>query len=564
MPVINVHPDDLRKMVDKDITNEVLKNDLFTLGLEFDGEGDDGSFNLEFAPDRLDRLSIEGIAFSLRYYYGLNRGVFVPRTNPPTWEIEVKSPVPCSRPKVTGAIVRGIKLNDSALRSIIQLQEKLHDTIGRNRQKGSIGIHDLSLLKGIENSDRISTIIYRPIDPSEHSFVPLGLKIKLTPEEVLEEHPTGKKYKKLLEHDETYPAFFDSVGLFSFPPIINSSRTEVTTDSRDLLIELTGSDQWTIDHMLNIICYALEFRGGIIEEIVIKHQNSTVSKPDLSLETKYLTHSHIEKVLGTEFSQETILDLLERSGLDAHFKDPGYEVIIPPYRVDVLHPLDIIDDIGRTFGFDNLKPRYPNVATIGGRSSHSNLERTARRILVGAGFEDLLNFNLTNEINNFSKMNLDGVSDDYGNYKPVKIIEPYSEEYTIIRTWTLPSLLTVLENNTHRAYPQNLTEIGFTSYINTDRDSGAEEIYTIAAVSAHSQSSYEDAKSRLQFLCHQFNKKLHTPPTNHPSFIPGRTASIIIDGEACGVLGELHPKVLAEHGVELPASAFDFRIKSLL
>ena len=160
MPVVSLHPTLLRKMTGVEISDEKLKEDLFNLGLEFDGEDEDGNFQLEFAPDRLDRLSTEGIARSLRYYYGQDRGIFIPSLNPPNWTISLHSPIHHSRPCVTGAIVRGIKLDDSILKSLIQLQEKLHDTIGRGRAKGSIGIHDLSMIKAIENSDGMSSIIY--------------------------------------------------------------------------------------------------------------------------------------------------------------------------------------------------------------------------------------------------------------------------------------------------------------------------------------------------------------------------------------------------------------------
>jgi phenylalanyl-tRNA synthetase beta chain len=249
----------------------------------------------------------------LRYYYGQDRGVFIPRLNPPTWTIFLRHPILHKRPYVTGAIVRGIKLDDSILKSLIQLQEKLHDTIGRDRAKGSIGIHDLSMIKTTETLDGMSSISYRGTVPSEPSFVPLGLKEELTPEQVLESHPTGKKYTKLVDGDQQFPAFFDDLGLFSLPPIINSARTEVTIDSRDLLIELTGTDQWTIDRMLNIICYALEAHGATLEEINIQTPDSTVRKPDFSLDTKNVDHARIEQVLGIRLSPNDVIDLLERS-----------------------------------------------------------------------------------------------------------------------------------------------------------------------------------------------------------------------------------------------------------
>jgi phenylalanyl-tRNA synthetase beta chain len=148
MPVVDVDPDELRRLTGTDRDDEALKSDLFALGLEFEGETDEGEFELEFAPDRLDRLSVEGIARSLRYQYGDDRGVYVPNVNDAEWVIEVDESVPEERPYVTGAIVRGLDLEEDELDSLIQLQEKLHATMGRDRAKGAIGVHDLTMLKG--------------------------------------------------------------------------------------------------------------------------------------------------------------------------------------------------------------------------------------------------------------------------------------------------------------------------------------------------------------------------------------------------------------------------------
>jgi phenylalanyl-tRNA synthetase beta chain len=121
----------------------------------------------------------------------------------------------------------------------------------------------------------------------------------------------------------------------------------------------------------------------------------------------------------------------------------------------------------------------------------------------------------------------------------------------------------VLENNTHRAYPQDLAEIGLVSAVDPDEPTGVAEHRSVAGVLARTDASYEDAKARLQALARAFGKTLETPPAEHPSFINGRTAEIVLDGESVGVLGEVHPKVLVEHDLELPVAAFEFRLDGL-
>jgi len=577
MPVVDIDTDELRGLTGRtDTTDEEFKTDLFGLGLEFEGETDDGLLQFEFAPDRLDRLSVEGVARSLRYHYGDDRGVYVPDTNDPEWTIEVEESVPDERPYVTGAIVRGVDLDESGLDSLIQLQEKLHATMGRGRAKGAIGIHDLAMVKGAALQEGAEpSVTYRGVDPDGVSFVPLDSNDEVTPNEVLEEHDTGQTYADLVADLDRYPAIYDELGLFSFPPVINGKRTEVTTGSRELLVELTGTDQWTIDKMCAIICYALSARGATIEEIEVEYADgatqpdeygSELIRPDFDTTEKSVTHDRIETLLGVDFEPEEIVDCFERAGLDASYtlgEAVSYEVTIPPYRVDVLHPLDLVDDVGRAYGFDELEPRYPDVGTVGGRHERSRLEDAVRSSLVGLGFEDLLNFHMTSATENYDRMNVAAGSDAFGGGDPVEITEPYSEEYTQLRTWALPSLVMLLERNTHNAYPQDVAEVGFVAERDDSQNSNVAEARHVAGAVARRDASYEAAKGRLQAVCDDFGVELETPRAEHPSFIDGRAASVVIDGDAVGVIGEVHPSVLVEHDLEVPVAAFEFDLDAL-
>ncbi|OIB55310.1 phenylalanine--tRNA ligase subunit beta [Natrialba sp. SSL1] len=571
MPTVDIDPDELRDLTGHDdVGDEQLKDDLFGLGLEFEGRTEDGAFELEFAPDRLDRLSVEGVARSLRYQYGDARGVHVPSTNSAEWTITVDDSVPDERPYVTGAVIRDVSLDEDGLDSLIQLQEKLHATMGRKRAKGAIGIHDLTMLKGSSATDTDTpTIEYVGVEPDEDRFVPLDSDAELTPAEVLEEHDTGRTYADLVSEYERYPAIYDDIGLFSFPPVINGRRTEVSTESRDLFVEMTGTDQWTIDKMLNIVCYALAARGATIEDVTVEYDDREIVRPDLSTKTKSVPHKRIETILGLNLDPDEVVDLAERSGLEATKEDGEdagelvYEFTIPPYRVDVLHPLDVIDDLGRAYGFNELEPEYPDVGTVGGRHERSRLEDAARTQLVGLGFEDLLNFHMISEEENYERLDVSPDANVYGAGEAATIKEPYSEDFTMLRTWVMPSLLMVLERNTHRAYPQHLAEIGFTAAVDESENTGVTEQRHVGAVLANHDAGYEDAKARLQALARRFDVELETPPTEHPTFISGRTAAVVIDGEEVGVIGEVHPKVLVEHDLEVPVAAFEFELAAL-
>jgi phenylalanyl-tRNA synthetase beta chain len=588
MAVVDIDTDELRRLASTEKSDAELKRDLFNLGLEYEGETEDGCLQFEFAPDRLDRLSVEGVARSLRYQYGHDQGVYIPKTNDPEWIIEVEESVPEERPYVTGAIVRGLDMSEKGLDSLIQLQEKLHATMGRKRAKGAIGVHDLTMLKGQSvGSDSQKTITYRGIEPNGDRFVPLDSNAELTPSEVLSEHPTGEQYADLIEEYERYPAIYDDIGLFSFPPVINGRRTEVSEDSRDLFIEMTGTDQWTIDKMCTIVCYALDARGGQVERVTVEYPDRELDRPDFSTTHKTVSHERIESVLGVGLDSEEVIEYLASAGLDAETEtdigtettdsdEDTYNVAIPPYRVDVLHSIDIIDDIGRAYGFDDLEPRYPDVSTVGDRHDRTLLEDSVRETLVGLGFEDMLNFYLANGRECFDRMNIDAkhatatATEDedendslLGVAPPATIKEPYSEDYTVVRTWALPSLMMVLENNTHRAYPQDLADIGLAAHVDEEKETKVDERRTVAAVLARTDASYEDAKARLQTVARAFSKELQTPSTSHPTFIDGRTAEVVLDGESAGIIGELHPRVIVEHDIEVPVAAFEFDLEAL-
>ncbi|WP_290813783.1 phenylalanine--tRNA ligase subunit beta [Halovivax sp.] len=591
MPTVEIDPDELRTLSGAEKGDDELIDDLFGLGLEYEGETEDGAFELEFAPDRLDRLSVEGIARSLRYHYGDDRGVYVPKTNAPDWTIEVDADVPAERPYVTGAVIRGVDLDEDSLDSLIQLQEKLHATMGRKRVKGAIGIHDLTMLKGSQATEGNPAIRYTGVAPDEDRFVPLDSDRELTPGEVLEAHQTGREYAPIVADYEAMPAIYDDLGLFSFPPVINGRRTEVSTDSRELFVELTGTDQWTIDKMCAIICYALDARGATIEDVTVEYPDEPpyedvgreLVRPDLSTKEKTVSHDRIEAILGVDLDPDEVLDLAERAGLDAEKAereggggaateagateagrgDLVYAVTIPPYRVDVLHPLDVVDDLGRAFGFGELDPKYPDVGTVGGRHERSRLEEATRETLVGLGFEDMLNFHLVGEAENYGRANVEPGTDVLGGGEPATIKNPYSEDFAIVRTWALPSLLMLLERNTHRAYPQDLAEVGFVAERDPAENTGVGESRHVAAVLARHDAAYEDAKARLQALARAFDVDLETPATEHPTFLDGRTASVLLDGADVGVIGELDPSVLVEHDLEVPVAAFEFDLAGL-
>jgi len=552
MATVTANYPEMIRLIGKDVSLDTLRNDLFELGLETeDVQGDDVTF--EVTSDRADLLCEEGIALMLRTYYGIKTGLVIPPVEPSDYRIIVDRELEHIRPFVTGAIVKNIHFTDESIKSIMHLQEKLHGTFGRRRKKGAIGIHDLSKLKGTD-------IHYRAVPADSVKFVPLQSDEIMTPAEVLERHEKGKDYAYVLEGKPLVPVIYDDEGLFSFPPIINSKRTEVSINTHELLIELTGEDLSTIDYMLNIALYALYIRGAKIYGLKVEYPHHSLNRPNMDIRTMRAGIPHINSILGLELTAVDVKDMLLRMGYGIAETGSDYIIVeIPPYRTDVIHPRDIIDDVGRVYGFNNMVPVYPNTPAVGQLTEQDKLNDAVREVMIGLGCQDTLNFILIGKDETYAKMNLP----DDG--KAVELSNPYTDQYNIMRTWISPSLMIVLSNNLHREYPQNIFEVGTVAHLDNFENTGVKEQDHVGCALCYSKAGFNEIKTKLQALCFNFglSDKLRTVAIDHPSFIPGRCAEIYIGETKRGIIGEIHPQVLKNWGIEMPIALFDMEVSAL-
>ncbi len=367
-------------------------------------------------------------------------------------------------------------------------------------------------------------------------------------------------YRYVLEDKKLMPIIVDDEAIFSFPPIINSKRTEVSIDTHELLIELTGEDLRTIDYMLNIVLSALDMRGVEIYGLDVVYPDRTSARPDFNIRTKQVDVGYVNDILGLELTALQIKALLERMGFDVGEVASDYVMVdIPPYRADILHVRDVVDDVGRAYGYNNIPPSYPNTPSVGSLTVDNRLASAARDILIGLGCQDTLNFVLIGKDEACAKMNVPVTSDI------IEIANPYAEQYNIVRPTVLPSLLIVLSNNLHREYPQDIFEIGKTAHIDKRENTGVKEEDHIACALCYAKAGYNEAKSKLQSLCLNFGKmdKLRTAAIDHPSYIPGRCAEIYVGDKKAGIIGELHPVVLKNWGIEMPVAAFEIELSAL-
>ncbi|MEM2191616.1 MAG: phenylalanine--tRNA ligase subunit beta, partial [Archaeoglobaceae archaeon] len=223
MPVITLNWNELERLVGAN--RDVILKRLPMLGCDIE-RSDQETLAVEFFPNRPDLYSIEGVARALRGFLGIETGLKDYKSRKGNWKIFVEKSVLAVRPRIVGCVVRNLKMSDEVIRSLMEVQEDLHWTIGRNRRRMAIGVHDLS---------RVNFPLKYTAVNSEFSFVPLDFAKEMSVAEILKEHPKGKEYAFILEGKNAYPMIIDSKNeAISFPPIINAEKTRVTEKTTDL------------------------------------------------------------------------------------------------------------------------------------------------------------------------------------------------------------------------------------------------------------------------------------------------------------------------------------------
>ena len=545
MPVIEISHKDLKNFIGN-ISIENIEN-YSKLEISQDQEDKDKLTVEVKDSNRPDLLSIEGIARELKGIFGKEKGLAEYKINNSTFSLNAENVK--ARPEIVCAVIKSLKLNDFAIKQIIQLQEKLCDGFGRKRKEASIGIYDFDRIKW--------PIAYKSAKPDTVSFIPLEMSRALSLKQILSQHPKGRDYAHLLEKEAEYPLLMDSAKeVLSMPPVINSSYSgRITENTKNLFVEVTGFDREKIMLALNIVLSALADRNGKIYPVQIKKSEKSFKSPDFSVRTKKVSIEEINNRLGLTLSSKEMISLLEKARYSAISKKDELEVKIPFYRADVIHPVDVIEDIAIAYGYQNFSPEEPRIFTIGSLMEETKLADNIAMLLIGLGLQEILAFNMSNKNDLFKKMNL----------KEEKIIElenPVSQTYTCLRNRLLPSLMNVLSHNTTRTYPQRIFEIGSIVKMNAKSDVKSDTMQNLSILLTN--SNFTEIKQILDYLSVNLGLNFSIKQSSHPSFIEGRCGDIIVNNKTIGVIGEINPQVLSNFNLEVAVSALEINLDSLL
>ena len=263
MPSVEFDTNDFLNLLGRDrLSLEELEQAIPMLGVSLDGISED-TIELEVFPNRPDMLAVEGFVRALKGFLQFERGLVDYPVEESGLHLFVEKSVEDIRPFICAAQINDVNINDYLLRSIMNMQEKLHTTHGRNRVKVAIGVHD---------SDKITPpYTYKAVKSDAVSFIPLEMSDEMSLSDILIKHPKGVDYAFTLKGKTLFPVILDSKGeVLSFPPIINGELTRVTEDTRNLFIEVTGNHQLSVNQAVNIVVSAIADRGGTIHSVEIK------------------------------------------------------------------------------------------------------------------------------------------------------------------------------------------------------------------------------------------------------------------------------------------------------
>jgi len=521
MAMITISHTELRQFADLDM-KETVEN-LTLLGVPVESVVGE-ELALEITPNRPDLLSIEGVGRALAAFAFSKNRQYSSAAAAANDSITIDSSVAKIRPVIGAGIVRGAQIDDDAIKSLMQLQEKLHDTLGRKRKKLAIGVHDLTKVK--------FPLVYKAVGLEDIAFVPLDTEEKMTAKQILEKHPKGVAYKHLV--GEKCALIIDANNeVVSLPPIINADRTRLKAGAKDLLVEVTGTSEEAVKGALNIVLCSLADRGGKISSVRIGKESS----PNLTGKRMMLPAESANKLLGTDFSKEEIAKMLVRMGYSADAKKD--EVNVPPFRTDVLHEVDLIEDIAVAYDFNKFEPTLPNFFSIGKKKAQS----AAHEVLIGLGFDEVITWTLSSK-KAIAKALLP-------ESKLVEIANPLTEDFTLMRPSLIPSLLTVLSESKKEKQPQKVYEIG------TVATPELEE--RIGCCMLDSRSSFSNIKSVAVCLLNELGIDYEIREGKHPSFIEGRCAEIVVGKKIVGVFGEIAPQVLNNFDLEQPVSLLEMK-----
>ncbi|KAJ3132948.1 hypothetical protein HK100_004787 [Physocladia obscura] len=595
MPTVNVDKEILFKGLGKEFTLEEFEELCFNYGIELEEEtseremaakevGADKAkelsnraiYRIDIPANRYDLLCAEGIIRAL--------SIFLEKQKPPVYKtvaapkgkvqkLFVRPETGSIRKFVVAAVLRDIHFTQDSYNSFIDLQDKLHANICRRRTLVAIGTHDLDTVEG--------PFTYEALPPKEINFIPLNQTKSMNGEELMTFYEADRKLSKFLpiiRDSPRYPVIYDSKRrVLSLPPIINSDHSKIKLTTKNVFIECTATDLTKAKVVLNTVVtmfseYCKEqFTVETVE--VVSADGKSAVYPDLSMRKFETTKDYINKLIGTDIPRDKMLTLLGKMGLTASSgsqkSKQAISVLVPPTRSDILHAVDIMEDVAIAYGFNNIVKTVPKAATAGAMFPINKLSDKIRRELALSGYTEVLPLILCSHDENFKF--LKKVDD---NQTAVKLANPATIEYQVVRTSLLPGLLKTINSNKKLPLPLKIFEVSDIVLKDDSVERRAKNVRRMAIVYANTKGSgFELIHGMLDRIMLMLNVPMdvtgsgngyYIKESDNVTFFPGRRADVFYNNNKIGYLGIVHPEVCQNFDVPLAASALEIDVEQFV
>jgi phenylalanyl-tRNA synthetase beta chain len=268
----------------------------------------------------------------------------------------------------------------------------------------------------------------------------------------------------------------------------------------------------------------------------------------------------IEAALGDVLEPREIEDALRSYGYHMTTARGKSSVKLPPYRNDLMHVVDLVEDVAISRGYDSFVPVMPSQFTVGALSAVEDLSDRIRDLMVGLEFQEVMSNLLGSRSDLVDRMRLAGSAWD----RLVDVDNVMVQTYSSLRQWMIPSLLRVEEASSRAFFPHRIFEVGEVALKDLSDESGTRTAMMLGALIAHAKANFSEIHSCLDLLMFYLGIAYRLEPIQHPSFLDGRAGRILLDDLSAGVVGELHPEVLEAWQVLMPCVAFEVEIEALL
>jgi len=231
-------------------------------------------------------------------------------------------------------------------------------------------------------------------------------------------------------------------------------------------------------------------------------------------------------------------------------------ITYPPYRDDIMHAMDMVEDYAISRGYDSFEAVMPQQSTVGGLSRIELLSDAVRGHMVGAGFQEFVSNILCSQ----GEM-ADGLA---AGDKLVEVDNIMSLAYSVLRNRVLPSLLNVEAASSKAFYPHRTFEVGEVAVLDQRTNMGTRTDLNLAALIAHPTANFSEMHSTLDVLLYYLGVEYRLEPAEHPLFLQGRCGKIVTAGVELGHIGEVRPEVLERRQITMPCAAFEINLEKML